>query len=260
MIWDATSSTAAVTTGTTTIAAVMRRRVRIVDAGVAATAVRIREKSSSGGLTSDSNRDRIPRSVMVVFLPSGCAEGIPELFVGAMGALPHDRRRRSEHGGRFPHAEPFLLQQDVRDSVLLRHPAELRRHDPQQVARENLGFRGVTVDGRESVVLRRIVRRTEILRAPAPVPESIEMGRARNRKCPVQYIRAGQVGGACAMDPEQRLLEQIVCLRLAGRETQAEAIEARRHQSIQRLEDAVLPPCIAFMSSLSWSAFVSMQS
>src|SRR5262245_4756673 len=119
MIWDPTSSTAAVTTGTTTVATVMRRRVLIVDAGVAATVVRIREKSSSGGVTSDSNRDRIPRSVMVIFLPSGCAEGVPELFVGAMGALPHDRCRRSEHGRRFPHAESLLLQQDVRDSVLL---------------------------------------------------------------------------------------------------------------------------------------------
>src|SRR5262249_34758859 len=161
--------------GTITIATVTRRCVPIFEAGVAATALRIREKSSSGGGISDSNRGRIPRFVMVILLPSGCAQSDPELLVGAMGALPYDRRRRSEHRGCCIGAESFLLEENVRNSVLLRHPGELRRHDLGEVVGKNLALRGIAVIGPEPVALRNVVRRTELLRAPAPVPQSIEM-------------------------------------------------------------------------------------
>src|SRR4029077_19386686 len=98
-------------------------------------------KSSSGGATSDTNREGVPRSVMIALLPSGCAQSSPELLVGAMSALPHDRCRRSEHRGRRLGAESLLPEEDVRDSVLLRHPGQLRRDDPYQVASTDLGFR-----------------------------------------------------------------------------------------------------------------------
>src|SRR5262245_45973482 len=117
-MWDATRRTAAVSKGTSAIATVTRRRVLAFEAGGAATGARIREKSSSDGAISDSNRGRTPRFVMVVLLPSGCTEGGPELLVGAMGALPHDRRRRAEHRGRRADAQPLLPEEDVRDSVL----------------------------------------------------------------------------------------------------------------------------------------------
>src|SRR4029077_13897699 len=120
MTWDATRRTAAVTKGTTPIATAMRMRVLIFEAGVSATRVRIRAKSSSGGATSDTNREGVPRSVMIALLPSGCAQSSPELLVGAMSALPHDRSRRSEHRGRRLGAESLLPEEDVRDSVLLR--------------------------------------------------------------------------------------------------------------------------------------------
>src|SRR5262245_41619509 len=124
--------------GTTTIATVMRRCVPVFEAGVAATALRIREKSASGGRISDSNRGRIPRFGMVILLPSGCPESGPELLVGAMGTLPYGRRSRSEHLGRRLGAESLLFEKNVRDSVLLRHPGELRRHDLGEVVGENL--------------------------------------------------------------------------------------------------------------------------
>jgi len=47
------------------------------------------------------------------------------------------------------------------------------------------------------------------------------------------------------MDAEHGLLEEIVSPRIGGHEAHAEAIESRRHQSLQLLEDAVLPPRIA---------------
>src|SRR5262245_45512250 len=111
-------------TGTAAIATPTRTRVLVFEAGVSETALRIRGKSSSGGATSDANRGRTPRFVMVILLPSGCVQGGPELLVGAMGTLPHDRRSRSEHHGRLLDAESLLLEEDVRDSVLLRHLGE----------------------------------------------------------------------------------------------------------------------------------------
>src|SRR5262245_1112608 len=100
-------------------ATAVRSRVLVFEAGVDATAVRIRAKRSSGGGTSDSNRDGVPRFVIVVLPPSGGAQRAPELQVCPMGALPHHGRRRSEHRRRLPDAETFLLEEDVRDSVLL---------------------------------------------------------------------------------------------------------------------------------------------
>src|SRR5262249_43081171 len=47
------------------------------------------------------------------------------------------------------------------------------------------------------------------------------------------------------MHPEHRLLEEIVGLRLARREAQAEAIEPGRHQAVHLVEDAIVPPRIA---------------
>src|SRR5262245_3770666 len=100
-------------------AAATRSRVLVFEAGVDAMAVRIRPKSSSGGGTSDSNRDGVPRLVIVVFPPSGGAQRAPELYVCSMGALPHHGRCRSEHRRRLADAETFFLEEDVRDSVLL---------------------------------------------------------------------------------------------------------------------------------------------
>src|SRR5215475_9693532 len=119
MIRDATSTTAAVRKGTTASATVIRSRVLVFEAGVDATAVRIRAKSSSGGGTSDSNRDGVPRFVIVVLPPSGGAQRAPELYVRSMGALPHHGRRGSDHRRRLLDAESFLLEEDVRDPVLL---------------------------------------------------------------------------------------------------------------------------------------------
>src|SRR5262249_37362908 len=90
---------AALKTGTTAAATTMRRRVGVFAAGVAATALRTRRKSSSGGATSDANRDGIPRSVMVVLLPARGAQDGSQLLVGTMRPLPHDRLRGPELRG-----------------------------------------------------------------------------------------------------------------------------------------------------------------
>src|SRR5262249_215809 len=141
-------------------------------------AVRIRAKISSGGGTSDSNRDGIPRFVIVVLLPTGGAQRCPELYVRSMGALPHHGGRRSEHRSRLPDAESFLLEEDVRDPVLLRHPAQLEPQDLRQIAPCHRCPRGVAAVGMQPLLLGRVVRRTEILRAAPPIPESIEIDRS----------------------------------------------------------------------------------
>src|SRR5262249_10320013 len=164
------------------------RRVVLFAAGVAATALRTWMKSSSGGASSDSNRDGIPRSIMVMLLPSGCAQGSSQLLVGTMSTLSHDRLRGPEHGGRLPDAEALLPEENVCDSVLLRHPGELSRDDPDQVASTGVRFRRPAVDGRKPVVLAGVGRRAEILRAPAPVPQAIHMGVTCDREGPMERI------------------------------------------------------------------------
>jgi hypothetical protein len=62
---------------------------------------------------------------MVVLLPSGCAPGAPKLLVGAMGALPHGRRWRSEHRGRLADVSPSSLSRT--------YAAEPRRHQSVQL-------------------------------------------------------------------------------------------------------------------------------
>src|SRR5215813_9660003 len=47
------------------------------------------------------------------------------------------------------------------------------------------------------------------------------------------------------MQPEHRFLEEIVGLRRARREAQAEAIQPGRHQAVDLVEDAIVPPRIA---------------
>src|SRR5262245_33233151 len=159
-------------------AMVMRRRVLVFEAGVDATAARIREKSSSGGAISDANRDGVPRSVIVVLLPSGSAKRGPQLCVGSMGALPHHSRRRSEYRGRLLDAESFLLEEDIRDPVLLGYPAQLERQDLPQIAGSNRRLRRVGVVGMQPLLLGHIVRRTQIFGTAPPIPQSIEIGRA----------------------------------------------------------------------------------
>jgi len=97
-----------------------------------------------------------------MLLPAGCAQGSPQLLVGTMSTLPHDRLCRPEHCGRLPDAEALLPEENVCDSVLLRHPGELSRDDPHQVASTGVGFRRPAVDGRKPVVLAGVVRRAEI--------------------------------------------------------------------------------------------------
>src|SRR5215468_9145474 len=178
MIRDATSTTAAVRKGTTASATVIRSRVLVFEAGVDATAVRIRAKSSSGGGTSDPNRDGVPRFVIVVLFPSRGAQRGPELNVRSMGALPHHSGRRSEHRGCLLHAESFLLEEDVRHPVLLRHAAQLARKHLLHIACSDRCLRRVAVVGMQPLLLGRVVRRTEILGTAPPIPQSIEVDRS----------------------------------------------------------------------------------
>src|SRR5262245_55277217 len=162
----------------TASAMVMRSRVLVFAAGVDTTAVRIRAKSSSGGGTSDSKREGVPRVVIVVLLPSGRAQRGPELHVRSMSALPHHGRRRSEHRGRLLHAESFLLEEDVRRPVLLRHTPQLERQDLLHIACSDRCLRRVAVVGMQLRLVGRIVRRTKILGTVPPMPKSIEIDRS----------------------------------------------------------------------------------
>src|SRR5262245_42412401 len=152
----------------TASATVMRSRVLVFGAGVNATEVRIRAKSASGGGTSDSNRDGVPRFVIVVLLPAGGAQRGPELNVRAMSALPHHGCRRSEHRGRLLHAESFLLEEDVRHPVLLRHTAQLERQHLLHIACSDRCLRRVAFVAMQLLLVGRVVRRTEILRTAPP--------------------------------------------------------------------------------------------
>src|SRR5262245_58754512 len=102
---------------------------------------------------------------MVVLRPSRGADGGPELLVGAMGALAYDRGRRSEHRGSLLDAEPFLLEEHVRDPVLLRHPAQLERQDLLHIASSNRS--------------RRRAGTRQAPRAPALDPRTAVSGSAR---------------------------------------------------------------------------------
>src|SRR5262249_57607218 len=113
----------------------------------------------------------------MVLLPSGRAQSAPELVVGAMGSLPNAGRRRSEDRGRVLDAESLLLEEDVRSPILLRHPAELPRHHPDQVARERVGLRGTAVTDREPVALRRVAHRAEIFATSPPVSPPVHLDR-----------------------------------------------------------------------------------
>src|SRR5262249_62356959 len=130
-------------------------------AGVAAPAVRPRGTSSAGGETPGANRDGIPRSLIVVPPPSGGSQRRAELLVCPMGTLSHDRLGRSEHRSRCSHGETFLLEKDIRDAVLLRHPGELSRHDVREIAGANARLRRMTIVGQEATGLRRILARTQ---------------------------------------------------------------------------------------------------
>src|SRR5262245_54259207 len=107
---------------------------------------------------------------MVMLLPSRGSHGGPELLVGAMGARAHDRCRRSEYCGSLLDAEPFLLEENVRDPVLLRHVAQLARQNPSHIAGSNRSLRGVAVVGMQPCRFGRIVRRAEILGATPAIP------------------------------------------------------------------------------------------
>src|SRR5215470_7130280 len=77
-----------------------RLRVPTVEAGVPATEALMRANSSPCGLSDAKRANDTPEFVMAVLLPSGRADSVPDLFVGAMCSLFHDIGGGSQHDRR----------------------------------------------------------------------------------------------------------------------------------------------------------------
>src|SRR5262249_57951097 len=84
-------------------------------------------------LCSASDRNHLTGSVIPGLRPAGCAQRGPEVHVRSMGALPHHRGSCSEHCGRLLDAELLLLEEHVRDAVLLGHLAQRERQQLLQI-------------------------------------------------------------------------------------------------------------------------------
>src|SRR5262249_21774302 len=103
----------------------IRVRVRVVWAGVPATAARMLWCKRSGGLDG----------AVAILAPPGGAQRSLETLIRTMRSLLHDLHGRAQHRGGFARAQVLLLEQHVSDAILLRHPAELGCQRVVQVLR-----------------------------------------------------------------------------------------------------------------------------
>src|SRR5262249_41876395 len=177
------------------------------------------------GANSALDRNDLPRYAVAGPLPSGYAQRGSEFYVGSMRALPHHRGSRSENCGRLIDAESLLLQQNERDSVLLRHPGGLHRHDPYQVA--GRAPRLPVNDGRRPGAVRALP-----LRSPKRVPAGAGAGTVSDQDGPSVKSRTtsavgdvpGLRAGKCTIGSPQDASITQHDLQAA---THAEVIEVR---------------------------------
>ena len=150
----------------------------------------------------------------IAWVPARSANCSAQLFVSAMSTLLDDCGCRAEHVSRFLDAQLLLAQQDVGDPILLRHPLQLARNDLREIVGSNVRFGVVTVICGDEHFVGSVVRRAELLRTSPSIPEAIEMYGTGDCKRPVQWVCAGEVSRSRAMEPQERLLEDIVRFRL----------------------------------------------
>src|SRR5688572_24966889 len=115
---------------------------------------------------------------------------------------------RADHGGGLTRAQVLLLEQHTGHAILLRHPAELARERVVQMLGGDFRLRR-RVMSLQRAGFSNAARRAEMLGSTPPVTQPRQAHRARNCKSPVEWIRAGDVGRARAMQLQERFLKAV---------------------------------------------------